>query len=157
LRTGMVVSGVVLAILGAALVVLLYLTDTISQILSPLLVLAVAGALILVGTMLLVVGLVKGSGSGTLTLPSPQIASGAICPKCGGGLPLVAGKIRCPYCGRKVIPLMTRSAQQPQYQVQWPSQQMPPTQAPPKFCNFCGSPLHPLASFCQQCGRPIKS
>lgn len=156
MRVGMVVSGVVLAILGAALVVLFYLTNTISQFLSLLQLSAVAGALILVGTMLLVIGLVTGSRPRTVVLPGPQVASGAICPRCGEGLPLVTGKIRCPYCGKKVIPLIARGAPQQQYQVQWPSQQIPATKPPQRFCTFCGASLHPLASFCQQCGRSVK-
>jgi DNA-directed RNA polymerase subunit RPC12/RpoP len=155
LRIGMVVSGVVLAISGAVLVVLFYLTDMISQFLSLLQLSAIAGALILVGTILLVVGVVTGPRPTTGALPGPQVAFGAICPRCGRGLPLVTGKIKCPYCGKKVIPLIPRGTTQPQHQVQRPSQQTVPLQSMQRFCTYCGAPLHPLSSFCQQCGRQL--
>jgi len=155
LRTWMVVSGAGLAILGAVLVVLFYLTNVVSQFLGLLQLSAIAGALILVGTMLLVIGLVTGPRPATGALPGPQVAFGTICPRCGRELPLITGKIKCPYCGKKVIPLIPRGPTQPQHRVQRPFQQTVPLQGMQRFCTYCGAPLHPLSSFCQQCGRQL--
>ncbi len=142
MRAGVAASGIALIMLGIASVALFFLTDIVNRFTSSLQLTFIAGAMILAGLILFILGVVTGSKSRVTMTAGSQAASSALCPKCGGQLPLVKGKIRCPYCGRKVSPLAIRSPTQ-----------LVPTQEIQRFCTYCGASLHPTASFCQRCGK----
>lgn len=150
----MAVSGIVLTVLGVAYGALFFLTDTIRGFTSVLQFTLIAGAVISAGLILLVLGLATGSKSRIAMTAGSQAASGALCPRCGGQLPPAKGKIRCPYCGRKVSPLTIRSPPQLAGRNQaFSSQQIASTQEIQRFCTYCGASLHPTSIFCQRCGK----
>jgi hypothetical protein len=154
MRTGMVVSGIVLTVLGVAYGALFFLTDTVRGFTSVLQFALIAGAVISAGLILLVLGVTTRSKSRIAMTAGSQAASGALCPKCGGQLPLAKGKIRCPYCGRKVSPLTIRGSPQLAGRDQaLSSQQTVSTREIQRFCTYCGASLHPTAIFCQRCGK----
>lgn len=144
MRMAVVASGIVAVFLGSILVALYFLTENIQRFAGMLQFSLIAGSLIAAGLVLLVVGLVAGSGSRTIVVPGSQGASTLKCPKCGGQLPSVRGKTRCPYCGRKVVPVAVGGVVQPAV-------------GDHRFCISCGAPLHPLSSFCQRCGRELRT
>jgi DNA-directed RNA polymerase subunit RPC12/RpoP len=154
MRVGIAASGIALIMLGIASVVLFFLTDTVSRFTSLLQLRLIAGAMILAGLVLFVLGLVTRSRSKVATIAGSQAAYSASCPRCGGQLPPARGKIRCPYCGKKVFSLaMRRSPQIGGRDQVVPSQQIASTQEIQRFCTYCGASLHPTSNFCQRCGK----
>jgi len=153
MRTGIVVIGVALMIFGAGLALLAYISGWFGGLYG---VLVLAGPVIVAGLIVLVVGLVIGRRPRAFSMPTPSTGAGAVCPRCGGGLPYAAGSIKCPYCGSRVMPLASAPVAYPF--VRGPQvvlQQPGPAQPGPRFCRFCGAPLHPSSFFCQQCGRNL--
>jgi DNA-directed RNA polymerase subunit RPC12/RpoP len=153
MRTGIVVVGVALMIFGIGLALFAYISGWFGGLYG---VLIVAGPLAVVGLIVLVIGLVTGRRPRAMVMPFPSAGSGAICPRCGGGLPYVAGSIRCPYCGQKVMPMTSPPVAYPSMPRAQPVPQQPVfTQTRSHFCRFCGMPLHPSSFFCQHCGRNL--
>ena len=157
MRVGVAACGIVLVMLGGVLVALFLLTDIIPTFVTVLQLTLTAGSLIFVGLVLLVVGLVVGSRPRTVAISSPQGVLGAMCPRCGGQLQQAMGKIRCPYCGKKVVPLTLGAAGQSWNRAQAPMpQRIASTQEMQRYCIFCGAQIHPLSNFCQRCGRGLR-
>jgi len=153
MRTGIVVIGIALMIFGASLGVFAYINGWFGGIYGVIL---LAGPVVVAGLIAFLIGLVTGRGPKVLPMPIPSTGAGAICPRCGGGLPYVAGNIKCPYCGKKVIPVAGAPVAYPTVQGSQAVLHRPGfVQTRPRFCRFCGTPLHPSSFFCQQCGRDL--
>ena len=154
MRAKIVVPGIVLTILGAALPVLFFLTDTVGRIMSLMTLIFIAGTITLCGLVLLTLGIVRGSKSRIAMIDGSQATSVTLCPQCGQQIPSGKGKTRCPYCRQKISLPNTRD-------FPWvkrrrhvdPSQQTAFNQEMQRFCTHCGASLHPVSIFCQRCGR----
>ena len=154
MRAKVVVPGIILTILGAALVILFFLTDAVSRIMSLTTLIFIAGTTTLCGLALLVLGIVRGSKSRIAMIDGSQATSVTLCPQCGQQIPSGKGKTRCPYCRQKTsLPKARRSAWVKRKKHVDPSQQIAFNQEMQRFCTHCGASLHPASIFCQRCGR----
>ncbi len=154
MRTKIVVPGIALTVLGAALAVLFFLTDAVRRIMSLISLIFIAGTIILCGLALLTLGIVRGSGSRIAMIDGSQATSVTPCPRCGQQIPLIRGKGRCPYCRKKTSLHTVRGVLRSKMgKYADSSQQTAFAQEMQRFCTHCGESLHPASNFCQRCGR----